>query len=123
MKDEALKLALEALITITDAIYVNSQQEADAVYKANDAITAIKAALAQPAPVQEFGLTRERFNALEAEITTLQADWLFAVKEVVRLKAAQREQERNFCERCGKRTADLTTIHTCTPPQEKNNAA
>jgi hypothetical protein len=27
-------------------------------------------------------------------------------------------QERNFCSRCGKRTADLTTIHTCTPPQE-----
>lgn len=35
---------------------------------------------------------------------------------------AQPAQERNFCERCGKRTADLTTIHTCTPPQEKNNA-
>ena len=28
------------------------------------------------------------------------------------------KRERNFCERCGKRTADLTTIHTCTPPQE-----
>jgi len=27
-------------------------------------------------------------------------------------------KERNFCPRCGKRTADLTTIHTCTPPQE-----
>ena len=27
-------------------------------------------------------------------------------------------QERNFCPRCGKRTADLTVIHTCTPPQE-----
>jgi hypothetical protein len=27
------------------------------------------------------------------------------------------EQERNFCPRCGKRTADPTTIHTCTPPQ------
>jgi hypothetical protein len=26
-------------------------------------------------------------------------------------------QERNFCPRCGKRTADLTVIHTCTPPQ------
>jgi hypothetical protein len=25
-------------------------------------------------------------------------------------------EERNFCPRCGKRTADLTTIHTCTPP-------
>jgi rRNA maturation endonuclease Nob1 len=29
-----------------------------------------------------------------------------------------REDERNFCPRCGKRTRDLTTIHTCTPPQE-----
>ena len=36
-------------------------------------------------------------------------------------KAALTGRERNFCERCGKRTADLTTIHTCTPPQEKNN--
>jgi len=26
-------------------------------------------------------------------------------------------EERNFCPRCGKRTADPTTIHTCTPPQ------
>ena len=31
------------------------------------------------------------------------------------------QEPRNFCPRCGKRTADLTTIHTCTPPQEKNN--
>jgi len=29
---------------------------------------------------------------------------------------AQEARERNFCERCGKRTADPTTIHTCTPP-------
>jgi hypothetical protein len=35
----------------------------------------------------------------------------------------QRTEERNFCPRCGKRTADLTVIHTCTPPQEKNNGA
>jgi hypothetical protein len=27
-------------------------------------------------------------------------------------------EERNFCPRCGKRTADLTTIHTCTPPDD-----
>ena len=31
---------------------------------------------------------------------------------------AQPAQERTFCPRCGKRTADLTVIHTCTPPQE-----
>jgi hypothetical protein len=35
-------------------------------------------------------------------------------------KAALAGREWNFCERCGKRTKDLTTIHTCTPPQEKN---
>ncbi len=32
--------------------------------------------------------------------------------------APPQPEERNFCPRCGKRTADLTTIHTCTPPQE-----
>ena len=32
-------------------------------------------------------------------------------------KAALAGQERNFCPRCGKRTADLLAIHTCTPPQ------
>ena len=48
MTQDELKLVLEALITITDAIYVNNQQEADAVYKANDAVKAIKEALAQP---------------------------------------------------------------------------
>lgn len=26
--------------------------------------------------------------------------------------------EQNFCSRCGKRTPDLITIHTCTPPQD-----
>jgi hypothetical protein len=35
-------------------------------------------------------------------------------------QAALAGREWNFCERCGKRTADLTVIHTCTPPQEKN---
>lgn len=29
----------------------------------------------------------------------------------------QPQEPRNFCPRCGKRTADLTVIHTCTPPK------
>jgi hypothetical protein len=38
--------------------------------------------------------------------------------EALRQAIAELEsQERNFCSRCGKRTADLTVIHTCTPPQ------
>jgi hypothetical protein len=65
-KDEALKLALEALEG-ADNIDVDMQA----------AIVKCKEALAQP-------------------------------------------EERNFCPRCGKRTAffDLTAIHTCTPPRE-----
>ena len=31
--------------------------------------------------------------------------------------APQQQEPRNFCPRCGKRTADLTVIHTCTPPR------
>ena len=44
-KDAALRLALEALKNIVNAVYVNSQQEADAVYKANDVIKALEEAL------------------------------------------------------------------------------
>jgi len=36
--------------------------------------------------------------------------------KVMHLLAQRTEQ--NFCPRCGKRTPDLITIHTCTPPQE-----
>jgi hypothetical protein len=42
---------------------------------------------------------------------------LEAFAKLVAAKALS-EQERNFCSRCGKRTKDLTHIHTCTPPQE-----
>jgi hypothetical protein len=42
---------------------------------------------------------------------------LVALAELV-AAAEFAKREWNFCERCGKRTADLTTIHTCTPPQE-----
>ena len=45
------------------------------------------------------------------------AKHLVAFANLVAAKALS-EQERNFCSRCGKRTADLTTIHTCTPPHD-----
>jgi hypothetical protein len=34
-----------------------------------------------------------------------------ANEQLIEMKA------QNFCPRCGKRTPDLTTIHTCTPPR------
>ena len=38
-----------------------------------------------------------------------------AIKEAL----AQRT-EQNFCSRCGKRVGGIDSIHTCTPPMEKN---
>jgi hypothetical protein len=32
--------------------------------------------------------------------------------------APPQRTEQNFCSRCGKRTKDLITIHTCTPPKD-----
>ena len=44
-------------------------------------------------------------------------EW-YAFQEGWNAALAQPAQEpRNFCSRCGKRTADLTVIHTCTPPE------
>ena len=131
-KDEALKLALEALISCELSNYgrdwvwpVTAHEQAMKGVK--EAITAIKEALAQP----------ERDPWREAVAQPKIDPWREAVAqpdEVVRqgrrmskqkLTEASREfsaqpEERNFCSRCGKRTADLTTIHTCTPPQEKD---
>ena len=73
-KDEALKLALEALENISTALREDDVLGGD-IDMMLVAITAIREALAQP------------------------------------------EQERYFRQRCGK-PVNLTTIHTCTPPQE-----
>jgi hypothetical protein len=63
-------------------------------------------------------------DELKALIEDLRLNHEYCPKEVI-LQAsdelerlAQRTEERNFCPRCGKRTADLTVIHTCTPPQD-----
>ncbi len=50
---------------------------------------------------------------------TLKEDRKFLERFAALIAAAEfAKREWNFCERCGKRTADLTVIHTCTPPQE-----
>jgi len=50
-------------------------------------------------------------------ITALKERLADPMREVQRL-GQEIEQERNFCPRCGKRTKDLTHIHTCTPPKD-----
>jgi hypothetical protein len=82
---------------------------------------------AQPVPVQEqLGGTREAFENWAKslpnymDITRFEAGYSDCNTDSAWAgwQAAQPAQEQNFCPRCGKRTADLTTIHTCTPPRE-----
>ena len=96
MEREALKLALEAL----EAAEIDGNCE----YGATEII---RKALAQPAQDKDHG---------DALTIAYQSGYYDGKK------AALAGREWNFCERCGKRTADLTTIHTCTPPPQEKNA-
>jgi hypothetical protein len=170
-KDEALKLALEALENSRTTHYYcedtwyscpkhedgcaneHRGDECDcgadeANQKIDTAIATIKEALAQPAqgPVAHTVIAgalfdfmgcltslKERIVLSAADDAAPAADAIrdFATKRGLSLDDAQvrewidalaQPEERNFCPRCGKRTADLTTIHTCTPPQiDQNN--
>jgi len=87
-KDEALTL---------DALkYAASRGDGRIVQEMKIAPFTIKKALAQPEP--------------EMLIIAYQSGYYDGKK------AALAAREWNFCERCGKRTKDLT-VHTCTPPQ------
>ena len=70
---------------------------------------ALKLALETLESSRVFVMSREVIKKPEG------ANWydsrITAIKE-----ALAQPEERNFCQRCGKRTADLATIHTCTPP-------
>ena len=137
-KDEALNLALEALENISTALREEDVLGSDIELMLN-AAAAIRVALAQPEeqPEQE-PVARVIDNGTPEGAT----EWIPFTNRVEPLNTGDLlyatppqpvqpkrgpvawEQfhehlvERNFCPRCGKRTADLTTIHTCTPPRE-----
>ena len=82
---------------------------------------ALKLALETLESSRVFVMSREMIKQPEG------ADWydsrITAIKEALAQserdpwrEAVAQPEERNFCPRCGKRTAD---IHTCTPPQDK----
>jgi len=84
---------------------------------------ALKLALEALESSRVFVMSREMIKQPEG------ADWydnrITAIKEALAQperdlwrEAVAQPEERNFCPRCGKRTADLTTIHTCTPPKD-----
>jgi hypothetical protein len=110
MSKEVLKLALEALQW--------SKPHEGAVLTYGAAIAAIKAALAQPAqePVA-YGMG-DTMIGRGNRMMYVRLDKGQDGCTIPLYTTPPQPEERNFCPRCGKRTADLTVIHTCTPPQE-----
>jgi len=131
-QEEALREYLQEAITpLIEQVLVK---------KLGQAMTFAKEALAQPAPPPpecktEAEQTAYAFGWWKAlESMRAEPDWKDLYEKQKRRaemwiakyekdigsleKAAPVAQEpRNFCPRCGKRTADLTVIHTCTPPE------
>ena len=104
LKDEALKMAIEFMETLTIDVGIKTWNEKHR----KEAIKACKEALEQPAEVGDAEI-KQMLNDIE---------WYqMRVKELEEELEAL-EQPRNFCERCGKRASkDPYHIHTCTPPQ------
>jgi len=117
---EALKLALEALeLALSD--------DQPYIVKCGEAITAIKEALAQPEQKHPLQVKVDRDKAWSMRETNCGCDhneycekcWPPAFRKGGywdQQEALAQPEERDFCPRCGKRTADLTLVHTCTPP-------
>ena len=71
----------------------------------------------KPKPAQEPLIDRLRKTASKG--VSVWGDLMLEAADALAQPAQEPvAREWNFCERCGKRTKDLTTIHTCTPPQE-----
>jgi hypothetical protein len=69
--------------------------------------------------VQEALVALENISTALREDDVLGSDIELMLNTIAAIhKALAQPEERNFCPRCGKRTADPTTIHTCTPPRE-----
>lgn len=107
---ETMKLALEALETL--------MLERGSIYE--QAIAALKEQLAQPEqePVAWMWDVNNGGGYTSRGVGLYQTDIPFAKHTPLFTHPPQRTEERNFCPRCGKRTPDLTHIHTCTPPKD-----
>jgi hypothetical protein len=124
---EALKLALEFIERVNKDGWILADFEPQ-MYTT---ITAIKAALAQQDHSEQH-LDMVKAQPAQEPVAYGMGDTMIGRGNrmmYVRLDKGQdgctiplyttpQPEERNFCSRCGKRTADLTVIHTCTPPQE-----
>ena len=119
MTQEALRMALKALEVSTDwDVNATGKQ-----LKSMQAITALRKALAQTQEPEAWMYQEYRdddqFGWRDEILFTPPPNDPNYFRNIVPVYTTPPKQEpRNFCPRCGKRTADLTVIHTCTPPRE-----
>ena len=76
----------------------------------------------KPSPHNEPLYTHPPQRTAQEWFSEVMGSALFDFQEATGCDTAEefkaQRTEQNFCLRCGKRTKDLTTIHTCTPPQD-----
>jgi hypothetical protein len=89
------------------------QQEPVAGWEAWNTISRLNRALEE---IRDYAHDKSTGSTVPDALWEIRSMAFYAIEEAT--PPAQPE-ERNFCSRCGKRTRNLTTIHTCTPPQEK----
>jgi len=125
-KDKALKLALEAL---TNAIAVRNGEGGTKLVSPleENAITAIKEALAQPAQEPVAWAVSPRYEDSDGYFDFTDSKDTAEILQkrgwaITPLYTAPPKQEpHNFCPRCGKRLIGMAFAaggtHTCTPPE------
>jgi hypothetical protein len=107
---EAMAMALDALVQMK----AKANFECWNLDVCDEAIAALKERLALPEqePVAEI------VSDVNGHLSTRWSDeWTPDDGDKLYTHPPQRT-EQNFCSRCGKRTKDLTHIHTCTPPKD-----
>jgi hypothetical protein len=94
------------------------QYEVDAIPAIKEERDALQAEVLEQCRIN--GMSAEREDALRAELKRLKAsialDKMAENARELGLDYEPAVQERNFCERCGKRLGGEGHIHTCTPP-------
>jgi DNA-directed RNA polymerase subunit M/transcription elongation factor TFIIS len=111
---EALKLALEELaVRFSEGWHEGIKIDASDIMLLNEAAQA----LAQPAQEPTCPSCGNNRQVWTNQITGRKTCHRVGCDHVQPAQEPVAQEPRNFCPRCGKRTADLTVIHTCTPPR------